>query len=203
MMYKRYGKFRITDYVFSWIALCWIIVFVVVCYVLKLSIIYVILPILYLAALFYSIWNPNREYFEIRDEIIVTQKGRRHKIIKIPEEISLIFSLVDVSPPLSVRTAVGNETHILKRRYAVTILNKMDMDEIVEKVHRGYIKQYTTSTIKNAFEEHKYIYSFVYTDFLLKEILKRRNVNILIPMSLYDKVSLEKKELEIFIDPEC
>lgn len=79
----------------------------------------------------------------------------------------------------------------------------MDMEEIIEKVHRGHITRYTTSTIKNAFEEYKYIYSFVCNDVLLNELLKDRNVNLLVPKSMIDKISLGKQVSEIFVDPEC
>ena len=202
-MYKRYGKFKISDYSASWMVLGLMIAFGVACLLLKLPGIYLIVPILYSATLIYSIWNPNREYFEIADGIINVKKGKREKQIKIPKEISLIISPVDVCPPLSIRTAVGNTTHMLDGKYAVSILMKMDMHEMLEKVHRGHIKQYTTSTIKNAFEEYKYFYSFVCEDLLLNELLRERKANILIPKSMINKVLLEKFDLEIFIDSEC
>lgn len=202
-MHKRYGKFEIADYNVSWMTLGLMIVFIVTCMMMKLPVVYMAVPILYSVALIYSIWNPNRECFEIIDGIIHVKKGKKEKKIKIPKELSLIISPVDICPPLSVRTAVGNETHILKGKYAVSILMKMDMGEIIEKVHRGYIKRYTTSTIKNAFEEYKYFYSFVCDDVLLNEFLRERKANILIPKSMFDKVVFEKNDLEIFIDPEC
>lgn len=202
-MYKRYGKLRIADYSISWMMLGLMLVFIVLCLILKLSAVYIIVPVLYILVLIYSIWNPNREYFEINGDMINIKKGKREKKIQIPKEFSIIISPIDVCPPLSVRTAEGNRTHILEGKYAVSILAKMDMRELVEKVHRGHIKQYTTSTIKNNFEEYKYIYSFACNDNLLNEILNEREVNLLIPKSMYEKVALKKYDLEIFIDSEC
>lgn len=202
-MYKRYGKFRIADYMASWMVICLMLIFVVACLVLKLSAAYIIVPLLYAVVIMHSILNPNRELFEITDDAIIIKKGKKEKQIKIPNELSLIISPVDICPPLSARTAVGNGTHILKGKYAVSVLMKMDMDEMVKKVHRGYIKQYTTSTIKNNFEEYNFFYSFVCNDVLLNEISRNRNVNLLVPKSMVDKISLGKQVPEMHIDFDC
>lgn len=202
-MHKRYGEFRITDYKTSWMGLGLMTIFIVACLLLQLPVIYIVVPIVYSVALINSILSPNREYFKIINDIIKVKKGKKERTIKIPKEFSLIISPVDICPPLSVRTAVGNKTHILKDKYAVSILMRMDVEEILDRVHKGYIKRYTTSTIKNAFEEYKYFYSFVCDDILLNELLRERKANILIPKSIYDKVLLENKDLEIFIDSEC
>ena len=202
-MYKRYGEFRIGDYKTSWMVLGLMIIFIVACFLLQLPVVYMVVPILYSVALINSIWNPNREYFKLINGIIYVKKGKKEKEIKIPKEISLIISPVDICPPLTVRTAVGNKTHILKGKYAVSVLMRMDMEEIIEKAHIGYIKKYTTSTIRNAFEEYKYVYSFVCDNVLLNQLLRERKANILIPKSIFDKMFLENKDLEIFIDSEC
>lgn len=202
-MYKRYGKFQMTDYMGSWIGLVVMIIFFIACLLLRLSVAYIIVPVLYFVALIYSIWKPNREYFEIIDDIINIKNGKRIRQIRIPRELSMIVSPVDISPPFTKRNAVGNQTHILKGKYALSILTKMDMDEIVERVHRGYIKRYTTSTIKSAFEEHRYLYSFVCNEVLLNEITRERKVNLLVPKSMLDKISLENQVTEIYIDPMC
>lgn len=202
-MYKRYGNFRIADYKASWMALSMMIVFIVAGLMLKLSVIYIVVPILYSVAIIYTIWNPNRERFEIIEDLINVKKGKKEKEIKIPKEVSIVFSPVDICPPFSVRTAVGSSTHILKDKYAVSILVKMDIEEIIEKVHAGFIKKYTTSTIRNAFDEYKYVYSFVCDNVLLNQLLRERKANILIPKSIFDKIMLENKDLEIYVDSEC
>ena len=66
-MYKRYGKFQMTDYMGSWIGLVVMIIFFIACLLLRLSVAYIIVQVLYFVALIYSIWKPNREYFEIVD----------------------------------------------------------------------------------------------------------------------------------------
>lgn len=52
------------------------------------AVVYTIVPILYSVALIYSIWSPNREYFEITDGVINVKKGKRKRQIKIPKELS-------------------------------------------------------------------------------------------------------------------
>lgn len=203
-MYKRYGDFRASDYTGSWAVMGVMILFVMVSLSFTYPIGYYIIPVIYLFALFYSIWNPNREWFEINDSIIHVKKGKKEKEIWIPEDISIIISPVDICPPLAVRTASGNQTHILKGRYAISILTKMNMEEMIERVHRGQLKKYTTSTIKMSFEEYRYIYSFVCNDNLLEKILSGRSANILIPKTMYSEIRLNRKlDIEICIDPIC
>lgn len=76
-MYKRYGKFRIADYMSSWMVICSMAVYLVACLMLKLSVIYIIFLLLYSSALIYSIWNPNREFFEIVGDVINVKKGKK------------------------------------------------------------------------------------------------------------------------------
>lgn len=203
MKYPRYGKFRVTDYVGSWFGLIILMLFVAASFILKLSAAYIFVPASYSIALIYSICKPNRECFEISNDLIIIEKGNKKRQIKIPSELTLIISYVDICPPLARRNAVGNQTHILRGKYALSIFEKMDMEEVMERVHRNYIQRYTTSTIKSAFEEYRYIYSFVCNETLLNEIIQNRECNLLIPKSLFEKISWENGNIKIFVDPRC
>lgn len=189
MKYYRYGKFKPCDYCISWIGITMLLLFSIASIIFNLSFLFVVFPIVYAAIWLWRILAPHSEWFVLCDDSIIAFSGKNSRKIIIPSELTLIISYVDISPPLAKRTATGNQTHILKDQYAVSIFQKMPLDFVLESIHRGSIQKYTTSTIQTVFDDYQYIYSFVCTQSLLNQLITRRNCILIIPESLSAQVS--------------
>jgi len=144
---------------------------------------------------------PHCELFSISGDSITVYFGRQTKSIQLPAELTLIVSYADVCPPLAIRTAVGNQTHILKDKFAVSILQKMPVELALETLHRNHIKKYTTSRIRTVFDDYRYIYSFVCDQFLLDALIADRKCLLIVPESLSKVISFESSIENVYIDP--
>lgn len=197
---RRYGEFHLRDYRTSIIGIIVLIVFAVASSATNLPYFFVVLPVLYAFIWIYGIVSPNLERFCINNGKIITQKCKKKQEISIPSELCLIVSYVDISPPLVKRTAFGNETHILKGKYAITILQRMPIETAIKHLHKNYIRKYTTSTIKTCFDEYLYVYSFVGNQTLLNQLLSIRNCVLIVPESLLNRVSINPNCTSIYVD---
>lgn len=200
MEYYKYGKFRPRDYCGSWVGITILLIFVIASIILDLSTLYIVFPTIYAAIWLWIILLPNRERFIINKASITVLQGRKIREIPIPLELTLVVSYADICPPFAVRTVVGNQTHILKDKYAVSILRKMPLDIVLETVHRNFVQKYTTSIIQKRFNEYHYIYSFVCDQFLLDQLLTNRDCFLIIPQSLSEKVDFTTEAENIYID---
>lgn len=194
MEYRRYGKFRFNDYTASWIGIAILVFFSVASIIFKLPTWYAILPGIYAIIWLLTILMSNTESYSISENKFLAKKGSKIKEIEIPSEITIIVSYADICPPLAVRTAYGNQTHILRDKYAVTVFQIMPIDFIIECLYRGYIKKHTTSTVRRSFDEYRYVYGFVCVQEVMDKLIANRNCLLIIPKSLQDK---------IFIDASC
>ena len=198
--YHRWGKFRFSDYCVSWIAIVILLFFSIGSVILELSFLYVVFPLVYAIIWLWSILSPHREKFAILDNSITVLRGKKLAKITLPSELTLVVSYADVCPPLTLRTAIGNQTHILKDKYAVSILQKMPLDVVIEALHRNQIQNYTTSTVRRAFDDYRYIYSFVCNQFQMDKLIANQNCLLIIPKSLQEKVSVDQKNVDLHID---
>ena len=131
-MKKRYGKFNYKDFVGSYIVIAIMLLFTIISLFLELNIyiclVWLIDPIFRI----YFISKPFRESFKLSENRIIIYKGKKEiERIILPNQYSLIVSYVDIKPTLfSYRTPIGNETHILKNKYAVSIIQNASIEEI-------------------------------------------------------------------------
>lgn len=210
-MYKRYGVFRITDYrnqCFELIAIGTALAIYVMCMLVlpldRMLLICLLPAVIRVIATAYFIWNSSRECFDIVDDTIIVQKGKMKYLKKIPEELTLIISYADVCESGYVIPMGMPEKwmpYAMEGKYGLSIFKSMDMKEVIKRVHSHDIGRDTMNTIKAAFEEHQFIYSFVYEEALLKEIARNRKVNLLMPKSLLDEVQINLQIGTIYIDP--
>ena len=200
MKNKRFGDFRFCDYCVSWISIVVLLLFSIACLVLKLSFLFAIFPFVYAVIWLVSILIPHREQFAINNDTITTFVGKRRQTICIPSELTLIISYADICPPLAVRTAYGNETHILKDKFAVSILQKMPKEKALEILHQSRVQMYTTSVIRTAFDDYHYIYSFVCNQSLLDELIANRECLLIVPETLSKKISFGSCIDNVYID---
>lgn len=200
MKNRRLGKFRFHDFCISWISIVLLLLFSIASIVLELSLSFVIFPSVCVIIWLAAILVPHCEQFSISGDSITVYFGRQTKTIQLPAELTLIVSYADVCPPLTIRTAVGNQTHILKDKFAVSILQKMPVELALETLHRNHIKKYTTSRIRTVFDDYRYIYSFVCDQFLLDALIADRKCLLIVPESLSKVMSFESSIENVYID---
>ena len=141
MEHYRYGSFKLCNHWLSLIVILVFLSFSVVSVALNLSIFFVIFPAVCAFIRFFTILKPYFEKFSIDDESITICFGNK-RTISIPKEITLVVSYADICSPLMIRTVLGNETEVLKDRYALTILHKLPLDTILKTLYKNkYIKE--------------------------------------------------------------
>ena len=205
MKFFRYGKFSFADYWGSWISIIILLAYSVCCIVLHLSLIFVFFSLVYAFIWLIKILMTINESFMIVDnDIIISKIGKAQKI-PIPSELTLIISYADVCPPLAIRTATGKQTHILKDKFAISILTKMPLDITLETLHKNRIEEYTNSIIQTTFNDYRYIYSFVFNQFLLDSLICNRDCILILPQSLVEKITVDLNYTNtiVYIDKRC
>jgi len=200
MKNRRLGEFRFCDYCVSWIAIALLLLFCISSIVLDLSFLFVIFPTVYAVVWLGVILVPHREQFVMSGDSVTVFSGKKKQTICLPSELTLVLSYADVCPPFAMRTAVGNQTHILKDKFAVSILQKMTVEVALEALHRNRIQKYTTSRIQTVFDDYRYIYSFVCNQSLFDELIANRKCLLIIPESLSEVISFDPNIVNVYID---
>ena len=199
----RYGKFKIRDHLIIVVKVLIFLLYSTISAILNLSLLLILTPLVYAIIELLVVCLPFREKFVINDSSIDTFKGKNKNTIPLPSEITLIISPFDVSPPLAERTAFSRQTYILKQRYTVSVINNLPIEETLESLHRNFLRQYTTSTIKSRFDGWKYIYSFVFDIVEFEKIISNRNCTVIIPKSLSNLITTTYPNIKVYIDEAC
>lgn len=199
MKYRRYGKFHFRDYTSAWFVVVFLFVLVVVGFLTDTQIYLLIWPLLLLMIMAWSIYKPNSEHFLISGDTITIMQGRKEQKVSIPSEPTLVVSYADVCPPLAKRMGYGNQTYMLKGRYAISILQKMPLETALVRLHQNYTRKYTTSTVEACFDEYL-VYSFVGNQEMLDKLLSNRNCQIIIPETLLNEISIDLHQINVHLD---
>lgn len=202
MEYYRYGKFRFADYCTSWVGIAILILFSIGSIILDLSLLFVVFPLVYAVVWLWVILIPHREKFIMHDNSITVLLGKKTHTIPLPSELTLVISYADICPPLTLRTAIGNQTHILKDKYAVSILHKMPFDVVIKALHRNKIHNYTNSVVQRAFDDYLNIYSFVCDQSQIDELIANKKCLLIILNPLQEKISIDPSFVDVHIDLE-
>jgi DNA-binding cell septation regulator SpoVG len=197
-MNKRYGKFNYSDYIESWIAVLCLIVFTIIWFFNNFYL-YALITLGYSIALLIAVIAPNQERFIMCKHQIRVIRWKKEHFISLPSELTVVISYVDICPPLAKKTAVGNTTHVLKDKYAVTLLQKLPPEEVLIRLHSTYVKHYTTSMMTDLFNS-MFIYSFVCDDLLLRNILTDHCCTVIVPDSLMEQVHIDYTCASVHID---
>lgn len=200
MKNRRLGKFRFQDYCISWISIALLLLFSIASIALNLSFLFVIFPAMYAVIWLGIILAPHREQFAINSDAITIFLGNKTQTILLPSELTLVVSYADVCPPLTMRTAVGNQTHILKDKFAFSILQAMSVEDALETLHRNRVQTYTTSRIRTVFDDYRYIYSFVGDQSLFDMLIANRKCLLIVPESLSRVIRYESSIENVHID---
>ncbi len=200
MEYKRYGQFRISDYWSSWISIACLLIFSFAGGIVDMPLYLSIFAAVYALVWFLTICLPHCEKYRISPKTIEARKWMTKDIIVIPDEIILVVSPVDISPPFTRRTAIGNTTHILSSKLAITILRNMPVDTLLMDLHRNRIRKYTTSIIQMSIAPHNLVYSFVYEKNVFEHLLSNAKCRIVVPRSLLNKTEFVNNLPDVYID---
>ena len=200
MKNRRFGKFRFRDYCISWIAIASLLLFSIASIILELPFLFVIFPTVYAVVWLGVLLVPHREQFVMSSDAITVFLGKKAQTICLPSELTLIVSYADVCPPFAMSMAVGIQTHILKDKFAISILQKMPIEVALEILHRNRVQKYTTSRIRTVFDDYHYIYSFVCTQSLFDELIANRKCLLIIPESLLGVISFDPSLVNVHID---
>lgn len=198
MNIRRYGKFKFCDYISAWFAITFLFVLVVVGFLTDTQFYLSIWPLLLIVIMALSIFSPNNESFLLSGDTIMIMKGKKKQKVSIPPEATLIVSYADVCPTFAKRISYGNQTYILRGRYAISILQKMPMETILEQLHRNYTHKYTNSIVESCFDE--YVYSFVGNQELLDKLVANKKYQIIIPETLLKQISIDINRINLHID---
>ena len=200
MMYRRYGRFRFYDYISSWLAIVFLFVLVVICFLTDTLVYLFILPLLVLIFMVWSIYEPNGERFSISDDTITITKGRKKQNVSIPSSPTLVISYADICSSFAKRVSYGNQTFMLKGRYAISILQNTPIEITLAQLHSNFTHKYTNTTLEVSFDENQYVYSFVGNQEILDKLIANRNCQIIIPESLLNQISIDLHQVNVYID---
>ena len=182
MMYRRYGRFRFYDYISSWLAIVFLFALVVVCFLTDTLVYLFILPLL------------------VSDDTITITKGRKKQNVFIPSSPTFVISYADVCSSFAKRVNYGNQTFMLKGRYAISILQNTPIETTLAQLHSNFTRKYTNTTLEVSFDENQYVYSFVGSQEILDKLIANRNCQIIIPESLLNQTSIDIHQVNVYID---
>jgi len=202
MEYRRYGKMSFSDYTISWIAIIIFLFIAVIGLVLESSFSVVIISVICASIRLLAIYLPNQESFTVENGIITAKNKllKKEKIIEMPSELTLVLSLADICPPFTIRTAVEKQTHILKNKYAVTIMKRMPFEYVIDRLHQNRIREHSMSTIQRVFDEYQILYSCVCEPDVLDCIMQGRDCFIIVPDYLAKEVTVNNTKATVHID---
>lgn len=201
MAYSRYGKFRFGDYWGSWLAIIVYLTLVAMPVKLDISIWYCFVPAACAVVRLWAIIARNCERFAIGEDSITVSKWGKKQVIALPTQLTLVISYADICPSLATQSAFGRKTHVLKDKYAISIIRKMPLHCALARLHGFYMRKWwTTSGIQDIFQEYTFFYSFVCSQTLLEKLLANRDCLLIVPESLSEKVSVDSGKANVYMD---
>lgn len=200
MEHKRYEKFNAKDYISSWVAMLFLLFLTAFClFATELSWLS-FFPLTLVVVMTWAIYSPHRERFFISGTSLTIIRGKTRQNVIIPDEPVLVIAYADVCPSFVKRISSGNQTHLLKDRWSVSILQNVPFETVLNHIHRDRAFRYTTSMVEASFLEHQYVYDFVCNKELLEELISNRHCQIIVPKSLLGKVPIVSNQSKFFID---
>ena len=196
----RFGKITLLNYLKMTLFPFVISILITVCCVVAESPFWYALPFLCISVFYVaSVLHRTREQFLITDEEIIVYNGRKERIIPLPKQMVVIVSYAEIISSLESNSIYIDKTFVLKNRFAITILQSITKDETIELLKKSLIKEHTTRTLENVFYGYRYVYSFVFDDFLLDKLIANKNAEILVSQSLFDKVKISRDGVNVCV----
>ena len=191
MKYKRYGKLLFSDWLRILLPILLLVCMSVLGAVLNLSAFMISIPLIYAMLFIAVIVFQVCEKFTISEGSIAVYKLLKKNNVELPDKMLLIVSHAEICPFL---VATGpfreNGTKVLKNQYAISILRDTTIEEALSILRKSLFKKPTATNIRQIFYEYRYVYSFVFNNTLLQELIHNKEATIIIPKSLSAKISL-------------
>ena len=146
-----------------------------------------------------SVLHRTREQFLITDEEIIVFNGKKKQVIPLPKQMVVIVSCAEIISSLESNSIHIDKKFVLKNRFAITILQSITKDETIELLKKSLIKEHTTRTLENVFYGYRYVYSFVFDDFLLDRFIANKNAEIIISKSLAEQIDILTDASNVYI----
>ncbi len=145
---------------------------------------------------FVNILYPYIETYSINGSIIKIRKILSSYRIGIPNKTIIVITQADVHQPF------GYQSYLLKKRLAISILQDLPLDCVIEILHGKYKSQfiYTNSTIEKTMDKNIFVYSCIYTKDIIESVLQVTSGLIIIPESLKDIVAVPNNKIEVYYD---
>lgn len=199
MKYRRYGKFRLKNHVSN---CCMYLLFAGIGIVgitmgdaMISDILFICIPMV--DAIVTLI--PYREKFLVNQTSLLLYKGRTTEEKFFPAKMTVVLSYADMCTDLAKRVSLVNQTYMLKGEWAISLLEDVSVNKVIEKLHGKGAWRYTNCWVEELLSSH-FIYSFVCNQSVLEEVLSDKNYTLIIPESLLHKIDIQKIKGEIYID---
>lgn len=140
-----------------------------------------------------------REKFLINKDTFVVYKKRRIKSINLPSKMTVVISYADMCTDLAKRVTLYNSTYMLKGEWAISLLEDVFVEKVIERLHGKGAWRYTNCWVEELLKQH-FIYSFVCNQSMLEEVLSDKNFTLIIPETLLHMIDTKKLRGEIYID---
>ena len=192
--------FHFSDYISVWIVCIFLIAIVVFGALMNMRFYLLVATVLLIVALLWSVCKPNSECFVISSDKVTIINGKKQRSVCIPYNPIIVISYADVCSPFQKHICSGNQSYMLRGRYAITILNDIPLNSLLDLMHQSYVRKYTNSLLQSRLDEHIYIYSFVGNQELLDVFLAKEGARIIIPETLLNQISTGSKKTNVIVD---
>lgn len=199
MIYKKYGKFLFKDYWLNWIIVSIFMMFGIIGIANEMPEIYCGIYILIAFVKSISILLPHRERFAINEDGIVVYNGNKVKEIFFPSQFIAIISYADICTNLAKKISKVNRTYNLKKRFSISFVQEISLQEALEKLHGKYTYRYTNCWVEELLKQN-FIYSFVCNQSMLEEILRNKDFTLIIPETLSNMINIKNIKGDIYVD---
>lgn len=146
-----------------------------------------------------SVVIPYMEKFTFNQKRIIACKGRAVYEKIFPEKIIVVISYADMCTDLAKRVSLINQTYVLKESWAISILDNVGVEKVLERLHRKGAFRYTNCWIEEWLAQY-FVYSFVCNQSILEEVLLDKDFTLIIPETLASIISTKNLRGEIYID---
>lgn len=216
-MNKRYGEFRFKDLLMVWI---WSVFLGVIGLLLIITSVwggslFIIAGFLSIGGCIWSVLTCALQYKERfsldGDTLKVWRYSSRCEDIQLPADLVVVVSVADMPSSLISKkiNVAGRDRFTLKGRFAVSLLQDISVEKTLTILHDRKLYwsrmdcNYTNSFIEADFETicpNRFIYSFVGSNELLKELCLGRNCTVIIQESLSNQIETADLNATVLID---
>ncbi|MBQ8215094.1 MAG: hypothetical protein IJZ33_02405 [Clostridia bacterium] len=215
-MNKRYGEFKAKDLLTCWIGLSLFGIMGLCSIITSVwgGVLFIIFGFLLIGGGIWSVLTYALQYkerFSLNgDTLKVWRYSSRCEDIRLPNDLIVIVSVADMSTLTSKKIGVvGTDRFTLKGRFAISLLQDISVEKTLTVLHNSNLywsrmyNKYTNSFIEADFETicpNRFIYSFVGSNELLKELCLGRNCTVIIQESLSNQIETADLNATVLID---